>query len=145
MSWSANTLTEERAVAFLEERLNCFSYRKICKKLRALDPPILVNPCDPSTWVRTEATVKINGEDCLFKDLLDAAETAKTSDIADNIIALADNCKADDSEIRKTKLQIDARVKAVNLQRPKQLQLSGELAGFGEVHVFDAKSPIFTE
>jgi hypothetical protein len=71
-----------------------------------------------------------------FVTMYEKATDERADAHIDEIVDIADNCKADKDSIRKAKLRIDARVEQAQRMKPRkygrQLQLTGE--GGGAVH-----------
>ena len=68
-----------------------------------------------------------------FQKMYETATDERTDIMIDEIVDIADNCKADADSIRKAKLRIHARVEQAQRMKPRkygrQLQLTGEGGG----------------
>lgn len=68
-----------------------------------------------------------------FVKLYEKATDERADTMIDEIVDIADNCKADKEEIQKAKLRIHARVEQAQRMKPRkygrQLQLTGEGGG----------------
>jgi len=68
-----------------------------------------------------------------FVTMYEKATDERADAHIDEIVDIADNCKADKDSIRKAKLRIDARVEQAQRMKPRkygrQLQLTGEGGG----------------
>lgn len=112
------TYTPELAAKFCAKIADGGSLRSVCKKA-----------CMPS-----KATVfRWLGEHKDFVKMYEKATDERADGQIDEIVDIADNCKADADSIRKAKLQIHARVEQAQRMKPRkygrQLQLTGEGGG----------------
>ena len=77
-----------------------------------------------------------------FVKLYEVATDERADTIIDEIVDIADNCRADADSIRKAKLRIHARVEQAQRMKPRkygnQLQLTGEGGGAVQV-VFNSQ------
>jgi hypothetical protein len=76
------------------------------------------------------------GENDEFRVMYEKATEDRADGQVDEIVDIADKCRADPDSIRKARLQIYARIEAVQKMKPRkygrQLQLTGE--GGGAIH-----------
>lgn len=115
------TYSPELAAKFCAAIADGGSLRAVCKKK---DMP-------------SKATVyRWLAEHSEFQAMYDKATDDRADGQVDEIVDIADNCKPDPDSVRKARLQIYARIEAVQKMKPRkygrQLQLTGE--GGGAVH-----------
>lgn len=71
------------------------------------------------------------GEHADFVTMYEKATDERTDTMIDEIVDIADNCKADKDSIRKAKLRIDARVEQAQRMKPKKYGSKVQLTGDG--------------
>jgi len=115
---SAITYTPEIAAKFCAAIADGGSLRSVCKKAG------MPSKATVFRWLRAH-------ED--FAKLYEIATDERADGQIDEIVDIADNCKADKEEIQKAKLRIHARVEQAQRMKPRkygrQLQLTGEGGG----------------
>jgi hypothetical protein len=118
---SNSTYTPELAATFCAAIADGGSLRSVCKK----------------AGMPSKATVfRWLGENDEFRVMYEKATEDRADGQVDEIVDIADKCRADPDSIRKARLQIYARIEAVQKMKPRkygrQLQLTGE--GGGAIH-----------
>lgn len=118
---SNTTYTPELAAKFCAAIADGGSLRSVCKK----------------AGMPSKATVfRWLGEHDEFRVMYEKATEDRADGQVDEIVDIADSCKPDPDSIRKARLQIYARIEAVQKMKPRkygrQLQLTGE--GGGAIH-----------
>jgi hypothetical protein len=124
---SNTTYTTEQAAKFCAAIADGGSLRSVCKK----------------AGMPSKATVfRWLAESAEFVKMYEKATDERADTFVDEIVDIADNCKADADSIRKAKLRIAARVEQAQKMKPrkygKQLQITGE--GGGALQVVFAAS-----
>lgn len=66
-----------------------------------------------------------------FQKMYEAATDERTDVMIDEIVDIADNCKADADSIRKAKLRIHARVEQAQRMKPRKYGAKMQLTGDG--------------
>jgi hypothetical protein len=121
------TYTTEQAAKFCAAIADGGSLRSVCKKTG------MPSKATVFRWLREQPE---------FVKLYEVATDERADTIIDEIVDIADNCKADADSIRKAKLRIHARVEQAQRMKPRkygnQLQLTG--AGGGALQVVFAAS-----
>ncbi len=113
---TATTYTPELAAKFCAAIADGGTLRSVCKKV----------------GMPSKATVfRWLGEHVEFQKMYEAATDERTDVMIDEIVDIADNCKADKDSIRKAKLRIDARVEQAQRMKPKKYGSKVQLTGDG--------------
>lgn len=115
---SRDTYTPELAAKFCAAIADGGSLRSVCKK----------------AGMPSKATVfRWLGEHDDFVKMYEKATDERADGQIDEIVDIADNCKADADSIRKAKLRIHARVEQAQRMKPRKygakMQLTGEGGG----------------
>lgn len=115
---SNTTYTPELAAKFCAAIADGGSLRSVCKK----------------AGMPSKATVyRWLTEHPEFRPMYEKATDDRADGQVDEIVDIADNCKPDPDSVRKARLQIYARIEAVQKMKPRkygrQLQLTGEGGG----------------
>jgi hypothetical protein len=110
--------TPELAAKFCAAIAEGGSLRAVCKK----------------QGMPSKATVfRWISENADFRTMYEQATEDRADGQVDEIVDIADNCKPDADSVRKARLQIYARIEAVQKMKPRkygrQLQLTGEGGG----------------
>lgn len=121
------TYTTDLAEKFCAAIAEGGSLRSVCKK------PGMPSKATVFRWLREQPE---------FVKLYEVATDERADTIIDEIVDIADNCRADADSIRKAKLRIHARVEQAQRMKPRkygnQLQLTGEGGGAVQV-VFNSQ------
>lgn len=121
------TYTTEQAEKFCAAIAEGGSLRSVCKK------PGMPSKATVFRWLREQPE---------FVKLYEVATDERADTIIDEIVDIADNCRADADSIRKAKLRIHARVEQAQRMKPRkygnQLQLTGEGGGAVQI-VFNSQ------
>jgi hypothetical protein len=124
---SITTYTTEQAEKFCAAIAEGGSLRSVCKK------PGMPSKATVFRWLREQPE---------FVKLYEVATDERADTIIDEIVDIADNCRADADSIRKAKLRIHARVEQAQRMKPRkygnQLQLTGEGGGAVQI-VFNSQ------
>lgn len=113
---TATTYTPELAAKFCAAIADGGTLRSVCKK----------------AGMPSKATVfRWLGEHADFVTMYEKATDERTDTMIDEIVDIADNCKADKDSIRKAKLRIDARVEQAQRMKPKKYGSKVQLTGDG--------------
>jgi hypothetical protein len=115
---SNTTYTPELAAKFCAAIADGGSLRSVCKK----------------AGMPSKATVyRWLADHPEFRPMYEKATDDRADGQVDEIVDIADNCKPDPDSVRKARLQIYARIEAVQKMKPRkygrQLQLTGEGGG----------------
>lgn len=124
---TTSSYTPELAARFCAAIADGGSLRSVCKK------PGMPSKATVFRWL---------GEHAEFVKMYEKATDERADTFVDEIVDIADNCRADKDSIRKAKLRIEARVEQAQRMKPrkygKQLQITGE--GGGALQVVFAAS-----
>lgn len=112
------TYTPELAAKFCAKIADGGTLRSVCKQ----------------AGMPSKATVfRWLGEHVEFQKMYETATDERTDVMIDEIVDIADNCKADADSTRKAKLRIHARVEQAQRMKPRKygakMQLTGEGGG----------------
>lgn len=123
---TATTYTPELAAKFCAAIADGGTLRSVCKK------PGMPSKATVFRWL---------GAHVEFQKLYEIATNERTDIGIDEIVEIADNCKADADSIRKAKLRIHARVEQAQRMNPRKygakMQLTGDGGGPVKVSVKD--------
>lgn len=112
---SESTYTPERAAKFCAAIADGGSLRAVCAKTG------MPSKATVFRWLRDNAD---------FAKLYEQATDDRADTYIDEVVDIADKCKADKDAVAKAKLQIYARIEAAQRMKPKKygnkMQLSGE-------------------
>ena len=113
---SRDTYTPEQAAKFCAAIADGGTIRSVCKK----------------AGMPSKATVfRWLAEHADFQKLYETATDERTDVMIDEIVDIADNCKADADSIRKAKLRIHARVEQAQRMKPRKYGNKVQLTGDG--------------
>lgn len=113
---TATTYTPELAAKFCAAIADGGTLRSVCKK------PSMPSKATVFRWL---------GDHPDFVTMYEKATDERTDTMIDEIVDIADNCKADKDSIRKAKLRIDARVEQAQRMKPKKYGSKVQLTGDG--------------
>lgn len=123
---TTTTYTPDQAAKFCAAVADGKSIRSVCKQAG------MPSKATVFRWLREQPE---------FAKMYEIATDERADTIIDEIVEIADNCKADADSIRKAKLRIHARVEQAQRMKPRkygnQLQLTGEGGGAVKVSVKD--------
>lgn len=113
---TATTYTPELAAKFCAAIADGGTLRTVCKK------PGMPSKATVFRWL---------GEHDEFRNMYEKATDERTDVMIDEIVEIADNCKADADSIRKAKLRIHARVEQAQRMKPRKYGNKVQLTGDG--------------